>query len=229
MIVWRESGVVDAGLPPVKLSTPQILSGVQSPIFGPEMGLAAGLYADGRRDLLIVKVGFVGTTLAEDWATSGILYQTLVTTTQDALAWAASNGWSATVGGVYWLQGESDAEHLKMADAYAANLTAFIASLRTDLALSPTTPFVLGEIDIAKFVEYRKEHGRCNPSACREELKGNRVVRAAEREVAATVPNTYLVDTSTLPRFPRVFLHLTNYGELRLGEAFAAASVHHLT
>jgi hypothetical protein len=229
MIVWRESGVVDAGLPPVLLSTPQILSGVQSPIFGPEMGLVAGLYADGRHNLLIVKVGFVGTSLAEDWATSGILYQTLVTTTQDALAWGASNGYSATVGGVYWLQGETDAEHLKMANAYASNLTAFIASLRANLSLSSTTPFVLGEIDIAKFVEFREAHGRCIPSVCREELKGNRVVRAAELEVSATVPDTYLVDTSTLPRYPRVFLHLTNYGELRLGEAFAAASVHHLT
>jgi hypothetical protein len=229
LVVWRESGVSDAGLPPVALSTPQILAGVQSPIFGPEMGLAAGLYGDGHHNLLIVKVGFVGTSLADDWATTGVLYQTLVTTTQDALAWAASNGYSATVGAVYWLQGETDAEHLSMASAYQANLTAFMSSLRTDLALSSTTPFVLGEIDIARFVEFRLTHGRCSWKVCNEELKGNKEVRAAEREVAATVPYTYLVNTATLPRYPRVYLHLTNWGELRLGEAFAEASVHHLT
>lgn len=229
LVVWRESGVPDAGLPPVPLATPQVLIGAPSPVFGPEIGLSSRLYADGRRNLLIVKVAFAGTSLADDWTRSGVLYLTLLQTTRSALAWAASNGWSATIGGVYWLQGETDAEHHHMAISYAANLTAFIGFLRADLALSAKTPFVLGEIDIAKYVGYRRTHHLCTPKVCDAELKGNTEVRAAERAVASTIPYTYLVDTSALSRYPDVFIHLTNVAELRLGQEFAIASVHHLT
>ncbi|HEV3212197.1 MAG TPA: sialate O-acetylesterase [Acidimicrobiales bacterium] len=227
--IWRESGVPDAGPPPVPLTTPQALVDAPSPVFGPEMGLVTRLYEDGWRNLLVVKVAFAGTSLADDWTTSGILYQTLIKTTQGALSWAAANGWSATVGGVYWLQGETDAEHHHMALAYGQHLTAFIASVRSDLALNARTPFVLGEIDVRKYIGYRLSHHLCTWRACQAELKGNAEVRAAQRLVASTVPSTYLVDTAPLARYGDVFIHLTNLAELRLGKEFAIASVHHLT
>ena len=227
LIDWVESGVPSSGLAPVPLTTPQVFTG--SPIFGPEMGIASTLYQDNRRDLLVVKVAFAGTSLATDWTASGPLYKSLITETRAALSWAADDWWSATVAAVYWVQGETDAEHAGMAASYARHLTALIHEVRANLSLSPRTPFVLGGIDVARYVAYKAQHHQCSAAACRLELAGNATVRAAEQQIARTVAFCYLVDTSTLARHPTQYLHLTDVAELRLGAELASASAHQLT
>jgi len=229
LIDWVESGVPDSGATPVALSTPQQLVGAPSPIFGPEVGLASSLYAAGHQGLLIVKVAFAGTSLAVDWASSGVLYRHLVTTTRAAMAWASSQWWSATIGAIYWIQGETDAEHAPMAANYATHLRAFLRTLRSDLGVDARTPVVLARTDVTAYVAYKRAHHVCAPADCERELKGNAEVRAAQLYVAANMAYTYTVDTAGLPRFPTTFIHLTNNAELSLGRALAAVSLRRLT
>ena len=229
LLTWDESGVTEEHLSPVALGTPQDPPGTQSPIFGPEVGLARSLYAAGRRHLLVVKVCFSGTSLAVDWRVSGDLFARLVSSVRAAQRWASANGWSASVGAVYWVQGETDAEHGDMASTYGANLLRFISSARADLGLNRRTPFVIGRIDISEYVAYKRAHHLCTPSACAQELRWNAEVRDAQAAVARSVQAVRVVDTEALPRVAGQFLHLSDRAELWLGAAFAKDSLNQLT
>jgi Carbohydrate esterase, sialic acid-specific acetylesterase len=229
LATWVESGVPNPGLPPVALSTPQVRVGASSPIFGPEMGLVSKVYGTKHPHVLVVKAAFVGTSLAKDWASSGPLYKGLVAQTNAALAWAADNGWSATIAGIYWVQGETDAEYPAMAAAYAKNLRHLISSLRLDLRVSSATPVVLARIDVAKYVDYRRQHGQCTPAQCSSALRGNQQVRDAQWSVARADAHVFIVDTSKLARVATIDIHLSNAAQLTLGRAFASASLKSLT
>lgn len=229
LISWDESGVPSPGTSPVSLASPQRPGGWHAAIIGPEIGLATGLVADGAQNLLIVKVAYSGTSLANDWMPSGTLFEDLVSQADAALSWATSNGWRATIGAVYWLQGESDAVNASSAESYGRNLTAFIAALRSRLTLEPTTPLIIGRVNIAAYVRFKSTHHSCRPRRCSEMFRWNALVRAGDASVARRVADVYLVDTSNLPRYPDNYLHLDNVGEFRLGLEFAHASSHRLT
>lgn len=224
LLMWAETGVHTSGTAPVPLDTLQVLPGAPSAVFGPELGLARGLYAAGTHHLLIVKVAYTGTSLAKDWQPTRPDFQELVQRVHQALAWAVRHGDSPTIIAFCWMQGEADATRASWASHYAANLHAFIREVRQRLALPAATPFLLGQIDLSDYIAYEARHGLCTTPTCTSEREWNHEVMAAQ--AAAASADVFTTATSSLPRRHH-FLHLTNQAELTLGSAFAALTIEH--
>jgi hypothetical protein len=101
-----------------------------------------------------------------------------------------------------WMQGEYDALNANYAAAYADNLTDFIGAVREDFK-SPAMPFVMGRIVVPAFT-YRD------------------AVRAAQAEVAGSVPGVVMVDTDGV-EMKDDQVHFNSQGLLELGRLFADA------
>lgn len=177
--------------------------------FGPEITLARRLATENERPVAVIKVGFFGTTLADDWnpeATEGNrLYATLRSEIVRALDGLAAAGRPFRIAGFFWMQGETDAASETHADAYEANLQAFITRVRRDLA-TPGLPFILGRI------------GPPPPKGYPFQAR----VRAAQDAVAAASPGTAIVGTDDLAR-DTDGIHLLASGVIALGERWADA------
>lgn len=150
----------------------------------------------------IVKVAVGGTNLYYDWNADrpGSLYQTLRETAAEALRKLREKGLRGRIGGVLWMQGESDAVAPMPAAMYGAHLARLIQRARED-AGDPELPFVLGRITPSPLWPYAA------------------AVRAAQ-EAAARGPNARFVNTDDLPR--RVDLaHYDTRGITELGRRLA--------
>jgi hypothetical protein len=178
---------------------------------GPELSLGRG-GADAFPDsqFLVVKVAVNGTSLCYDWDPnrSGSLYGVMTQAVRTAMAGVAARGGTSVVAGYFWMQGESDAASPDCANAYNANLTAFITRVRSEFG-QPALPFVLGRISSRIPIEsfpYRQ------------------IVQDAQAAVADADPFTEWVNTDALSL---IFdsLHFDTQGEVRLGGLFARAYV----
>jgi len=173
--------------------------------FGPEMTLGRHLSASGIEPLAIIKVGYFGTNLAEDWhphATAGNqLYALFHRQVTRALKLLDQEGLPFNVSGIFWMQGGSDGARADFAARYAENLTLLVARMRTDFGDS-STPFVLARI------------GPVVNSPHRE------VVRRAQAEFGRTQPNAAWIDTDDLP-LDTDGIHLLAPGMVTLGERMA--------
>lgn len=182
--------------------------------FGPEISLGRTLHDGGVQPLGIIKVGYFGSSLAEDWrpdATAGNrLYALLLAQIHRAFAALAARGESARLAGIFWLQGETDGARRDSAKAYEANLRAFLTRLRQDLAYASPgggpLPVVLGRVGPPPAQGYPHQE----------------LVRAAQVRVAESLPATAWVDTDDLPR-DTDGVHLLAPGLLSLGQRWAAA------
>lgn len=186
--------------------------------FGPEIPLARTLRSGGVERLAIVKIGYFGSTLAEDWrpgATAGNqLYRLLVEQTRQALALLRAAGDEPRITGFFWMQGETDGASDAQAANYESNLRTFVARVRTDLGAEATggagragpLPVVLG---------------RVGPRPARGYAYQERV-RSAQVRVAETTERVRWVDTDDLPR-DTDGVHLLAAGVLTLGERWAVA------
>ena len=67
LLMWNETGVQANRPAPVPLDTLQYRSVASTPIFGPEIGLARGMWVARHRHVLVVKVATDGSSLARDW------------------------------------------------------------------------------------------------------------------------------------------------------------------
>jgi cysteine-rich repeat protein len=179
--------------------------------FGPEIKLGRVLADALTLDVAIVKFAVSGSSLAVDWnpATAGSLYHQMRDDVAGALAALAAMGDSGQLAGVFWMQGEADAQTGAAAAAYEANLTSFIGQLRSDFA-SSGLPFVLGRINV-----------NIDTSCCFSFPFKNEV-RTAQANVAGAVSRTAMVDTDDLPLIGDT-LHFAAPGQLALGEGFANA------
>jgi hypothetical protein len=232
-LIWSNL-VKNSGPPPVTLKSIGDAStkyGSGQATFGPEVGLARGLYDQGRRNVLILKVSFGGLSLAQkdgqDWNvnSSNEAYAVLVNRMKETKSWVASQGGSASVDGFYWVQGEGDANTASAAQ-YETNLRNLVSRSRTDLGMSSQAPFVIAKTSIAAWIQTAKNLSSVNPcgtASCDQVAQADNTVRAAQQKVADTVPNTKIVDTLNLPRHG-FMIHLSNQGELQLGALFAQAS-----
>ncbi len=176
--------------------------------FGPEITLARRLFHAGIGPLAIVKVGFFGTSLAEDWHPNASEGNRLYAILQDKVAHAIRQLGEAQpfhLAGFFWMQGESDAAQPASAAAYEANLRVFITSLRDNLAI-PELPFVLGRIG--------------PPPPRNYPYQGE--VRAAQVAVASSTTSVAWVDTDDLPR-DTDGIHLLAAGVMTLGTRWADA------
>lgn len=182
--------------------------------FGPEISLGRTLHDAGVQPLGIIKVGYFGSSLAEDWrpdATAGNrLYALLLAQVHRAFDTLAARGESARLAGIFWLQGETDGARLDSATAYETNLRTLLARLRQDLAYavpgSGSLPVVLGRVGPPPAKGYPHQD----------------LVRTAQVRVAESLPATTWVDTDDLPR-DTDGVHLLAPGVLSLGQRWAAA------
>ncbi len=105
--------------------------------FGPEIGLARGLFTKEKHPIAIVKAAFSGTGMTTDWdhnnpGAGGACYRALVEETKKAVAKAAEKGITLRIRALAWVQGESDANP-KNAPEYEKNLGEMISALRKEL------------------------------------------------------------------------------------------------
>lgn len=174
---------------------------------GPETGFArAWRKAHPDRPLYVVKYARGSTPLAaspgRDWApASGELFQEVAAAAAAATAALRAQGLRPRVAAVVWMQGEADAADPARAAAYRANLTALLAAIRERWAKADT-PVVVGRIP-----DFGAQAAQ---------------VRAAQAQVDAADPLTVTADAEGLPMQPDG-LHIAAAGQLRLGEAMAAA------
>jgi len=175
--------------------------------WGPEASFArAWRAARPDRPLYVVKLARGSTSLAPaegpDWSpSSGELFAQAGAELEAAKAALRAQGLSPRLAAVVWVQGESDAVHPVMASAYRTNLTSFIQALRQGWSAADT-PVAMARI------------GRIGSHADQ--------VRAAQAAVDKADPLTVSVDAEGLPMQPDG-LHISAEGQLRLGEALAAA------
>lgn len=197
----------------------------RSPDFiGPELGMAK-CFADGNAGVksAIVKYACGGTWLGDvegetyttntqygGWASpsivkesgvtahknSGLMYTRLLATVENAINAFEAEGYTVTVKGFVWMQGEADAgtysaaHPSKWADAYEQNLKLFISDLRNAVAeiaddeAVKTRPFIIGKINSTG------QYGRDE-----DEEK----VRTAQDKVAAADATVYAVESVDLP------------------------------
>ena len=200
-------------------------------IFGPEVGLARQLWADTGRSAFILKETYPGSSLQTTWNIAGgpesvapqAIAHVLTTMKKDARA-----GVLDTIGGIYWVQGEADAEVPSAASTYLENLTTLISTFRTELPMSPDAPFAIAKIDLSAFIDDREQANLMSAETAANYRTGNDRERSADDAATLTVPGTIEVDTKDLPRVGGAgsghHIHLTNQSELMLGELFASAT-----
>lgn len=170
------SGIVGS----LNLVSNQTLRAPATKHWGIEM-LAGQVLADWHNgeNIAIVKVYRGGTNLHTDWYkgnTNGWeCYASLSNWFASATADMAASGNTPDVRGVMWMQGEDDANDGNHA-AYYANLTNFIADIRSDYGAN--IRFGIGRL--SRFAAWRA---------------GLDTVRAAQEQAATDIANVYLVDT----------------------------------
>jgi hypothetical protein len=178
------------------------------PGFGPELTAARRLARlHPRSATAIVKFARNGTSLHTDWNPDrrGGLYDAMLTRTRAALEALRPIASDVRIAGVFWMQGEWDADTLANADAYGVRLQRLIARLRADLR-APRVPVVIGRIRDVRRVSLWRPYSH--------------IVRREQAEVAVADPLTHLVSTDGLSIDPRSPVHFDTRGTVRLGELF---------
>lgn len=177
--------------------------------FGPELLFGYDMAPqDPKRVIGIIKIAWGGTNLGAQWrppsagGETGPLYKSWVEAYKEALA-KLDPAFEPEIAGMLWMQGESDTGDETMAKDYAKNLTALIKDFRAETK-SPNMPFVLATINKA-------------PAWA----KYGDIVRAAEAEVAKTVPNAATFPTEDYGMGDP--WHYDTPGMVSLGQRFAAA------
>jgi hypothetical protein len=190
--------------------------------FGSELTLGRTLKpALAGQKIVIVKAGYSGANLAVDWnPKTGQWYGVLKEKIEKATAALTADGKKVHLAGMFWIQGESDTMNKEHAEAYADNLTAFIATVREDLK-SPELPFVFTRVHAKLGDPESSVHGQGG-------FNFVPIVRKAQETVATKVAHTKLVDTDKLslrlkpPNYDNL-VHYDSEGFLDLGKSLAKA------
>ncbi len=124
--------------------------------FGPELSMMRTLAdANPGRDFIVIKYAIGSTSLDVDWdPNTGTKYANMMTRFSSTMGWLTTNGYTPTVKGFAWMQGEEDSLHEQQALNYADNLDEFIIALREDI--DENLPIVMGRIN-APIRPYRIE------------------------------------------------------------------------
>lgn len=112
------------------------------------------------------------------------LYPAAVSDIQSMMTWLSNNGHDATMQGILWWQGESDAQNIDAGDItksdYKNATIAMIDAFRVDLN-RPNLPFFIIQISYQ------------NSDTGTGDTAGYQAVRAAQEEIASSKANTYLI------------------------------------
>lgn len=168
--------------------------------FGPEVGFSdtiknlvdTGASTTFTKSPAMVKFAKGGSNLVIDWDPTdpnNYMYDGWISTLNDFKTKLTNGGYTYNIRGVIWFQGETDASSLVAANAYEANLTSFIAQLRSDVG-DPNLPFVISKI--------KWEPGQ-DPGWETE-------VRTAQQNVADALVNVSILDAANYTRKDNVHL-----------------------
>ncbi|MEM6451747.1 MAG: DUF4347 domain-containing protein [Cyanobacteria bacterium P01_D01_bin.105] len=167
--------------------------------FGPELAFGRGIDGFADEEVYLIKHAQGSTNLAEDWDPDGdnnTQYDIFVDRVSDALGYLDSQNVSYDVEGMLWMQGEFDAFVPEFANAYEANLTAFIEDMRSRYGAD--MKFAIGRL--------------WDPFAV--------TVKNAQDAVAAADPLNFIVNTDDFDILPDG-VHYSATGQLDLGNGFA--------
>lgn len=167
---------------------------------GPEITLGRSLADAGGDPIAIVKFAIGGTSML-DWAPNGgKRYAGLVLRMNSTLGYLSNAGYTPTVRGGFWVQGEEDALYGDLAASYAEHLEELLAAFRANWGAE--LPIGIARIN-APIRPYRD------------------LVRDAQAEAADW--HTTVWNTDDLPLHDAV--HYDQLGQLRLGRRFASDAI----
>ncbi|MEQ9553737.1 MAG: sialate O-acetylesterase [Coleofasciculus sp. G3-WIS-01] len=176
--------------------------------FGPEITLGQRIAQELNETVALVKYAKGGTNLAVDWKPGGELYSSMMDRVNQAIAEFPIASVNVEIAGFFWMQGESDAYNLIMANQYEQNLTNFITQVRQDLH-EPNLPFVYGKVFLTGTQQ--------TPFGI---FRYGDIIRQAQSQVSEQVPGTFAVETSDLSQHPDN-IHFDSQGLMELGDRFA--------
>ncbi|BCX49286.1 hypothetical protein HAHE_31940 [Haloferula helveola] len=182
--------------------------------FGPEMAFAHRLSKEFPDETIaLMKTSAGGTKLHTQWLPGKGMHGAFVRNYEAAAADLEEAGIAFEVGGMLWMQGESDSETVEMANAYEANLKKLVDDVRERTG-KPALPIVVGRISSSLL---KKTPWNFDQAA---------IVQAAQESVAKADPNIELVQTDDLPTL-KDNTHFNSEGQLTLGNRMADAMLRH--
>ncbi|MEP4077267.1 sialate O-acetylesterase [Haloferula sp.] len=179
--------------------------------FGPELSFGRDLAdADPSVNVAIIKYAHGGSNLHTQWADGGIYYNTFVATVQAGLSALTTAGHTYELGGMVWVQGESDTGSPNDVN-YEANLTDLIERVRSDVGESSpgghTLPFVISRLSDSQYTSIGS---------------GVQNVRTAQESVGNSGRQTVWVNTDGLTTYSNGIIHFDATAQISIGEACAA-------
>jgi hypothetical protein len=164
-------------------------------------------------NIAIIKGAWSGTSLFAAWrppssgGTTGNLFTTFINNVKAGLAQKMQEGYTVQLAGMCWMQGESDGMNATECQNYQTNLKNFINDVRSKLN-APDMPFVIGKVMLNATYPY------------------DNIIRSAEDQVAASLPNVGIFDTDGLTV---ANAHFSIDGCIGLGHRFANAIIPRVT
>jgi hypothetical protein len=199
--------------------------------FGVELSLGSRLqarYPD--RKIALIKHAYSGSNLYEDWAPGkskrdtahfGKQFRYFIRTVEDGLAQLKARGYSPTVKGMVWQQGEGDARDIAgliHSENYGRNLKHFIKRVRQHFG-GKRMPFIYGYVIPVPLDRFTG----------REEVRDGQTQVAEKAGGKLSVKNAFVIATDDLPLrneepnspHPNDQVHFNTFGILALGVRFA--------
>jgi hypothetical protein len=192
---------------------PLVPAGAGADRAGPEVSFGRDIAAAfPNQRVMLMKYSVGGTNLYQQWypgndaddAGRGPLYRVWQGAIANAFSIIRERGLEPRVGGMIWMQGESDGFGDGEALAYETNLTRFIRRTRDDLGVESTTPFAIGRI-FAPTVPLRE------------------VIQRAQTATAQAMFGASWVDTDDLGLTDSI--HYDGPGQVSLGRRLAAGVI----
>lgn len=172
--------------------------------FGPEMAFAHRLAkAYPGQTIAITKTSAGGTKLHTQWVPGKVMYRRFIQNFRNATKQLEGAGVDYEIGGMLWMQGESDSETIEMANAYEENLKRLVADVRKQTN-HDTLPIVMGRISssLLEKTPWNFDHAR--------------IVQAAQEAIAAEDGHVYIINTDELSTL-KDNTHFDTEAQLTLG------------
>ena len=203
-----------------KFENVKIGQGCSSEHFGPELGIAKTLSSMSPGETyVILKYSWGGSNLYEQWRApssvgkTGEMYEAFINFTRTNMEYLRAKNYNAEIVAMCWMQGESDAFDIGIANAYYDNLSSLVSNARNDLSpyiQSNGMYFIDAGISDSPYWTYYQ------------------LINNAKHEFAATNPKNVYIDTVSIglsyrnePFDEPDLAHYDSASELLLGELFA--------
>lgn len=176
--------------------------------FGPEIAFShmlAKKFPD--HTIAIVKTSGGGTKLWKHWLPEKPMYNRFLTNMNNALRQLIDSTVTYEIGGMLWMQGESDAEKLEWANAYEKNLHILFKDVRIQTG-KKDLPIVMGRISsgLLRETPWNFDH--------------TKIVQKAQENVAAQDENVFIINTDKLKTL-KDNTHFNTEAQIWLGKKMA--------